>query len=222
MELRDHVLQADLFSGLPEDIISRLASRARVVSCAQGDLLFTEGQEGSAFFLLIEGALRLFKTSPSGQEISLKLVKPGEIFAEVILFENPSYPVNAMAITGARVMSFERSHVLGLLDEKEFRKEFIVNLMRKQRYLAERILYLTTYDVEERFFRFLIERYGHGGRYTVDMAKKDIASAIGTIPETFSRLIQRLKKQGMLQWEGNSLIIEKDYLDLFNDESGNS
>jgi len=92
--------------------------------------------------------------------------------------------------------------------------------MKKQRYLAGRILYLTSFDVEERFFRFLIEHYGTGGTYSVDMAKKDMASAIGTIPETFSRLINRLRGLGVIAWEGQTLTVRKDYLENFMDDSG--
>lgn len=217
MEIRDLIRNSDLFRGMNDELLDRLVSRGRVIQFPHGELLFTEGQEGTAFFLMIEGDVRLFKTSPDGQEISLKLVTAGEIFAEVILFEISTYPVSAEALSRGRAFSIEREFFLGLLDEKKFRNEFIANLMQKQRYLAERILYLTSYDVEERFFRFLIKRYGQGGRYTVDMAKKDIASAIGTIPETFSRMIQRLKTAGVLQWEGSILTVDAHYLVQFMD-----
>jgi CRP/FNR family transcriptional regulator len=78
-------------------------------------------------------------------------------------------------------------------------------LMRKQRYLAERILYLTTRDVEDRFFDFLAEQYGRRESYDIPLAKKQVAAAIGTIPETFSRLLLRLKAEGIGSWEGERL-----------------
>jgi CRP/FNR family transcriptional regulator len=77
--------------------------------------------------------------------------------------------------------------------------------MKKQRYLAGRILYLTAYDVEERFFRFLAEHYGREYSYDIAISKKDLASAIGTIPETLSRLIQRLTSRKVIRWEGSRL-----------------
>ena len=70
---------------------------------------------------------------------------------------------------------------------------------------------LPIYDVEERFFRFLNEHYGRKNSYTISISKKDLAAAIGTIPETFSRLIQRLTRRGILRWEGNSLEIPGDF-----------
>ena len=88
-----------------------------------------------------------------------------------------------------------------------FRRDFIGMLMRKQRYLTERILFLTASDVEERFFLFLEQQYGHRERYTIALSKRDFAAAIGTIPETFSRLLLRLREQGRIRWEGRTLTL---------------
>ncbi|MBA7578249.1 hypothetical protein ES708_20111 [subsurface metagenome] len=92
-------------------------------------------------------------------------------------------------------------------------------LMRKQRYLADRILFLTGHDVEERFFYFLEEQYGRKGEYRILMSKKDIAAAIGTIPETFSRLLLRLKQEQKLRWEGENLYLAKDFWKGFEAEN---
>lgn len=219
MELKSLFKQTELFRGMSEESLSLLAAKGRQRGFGQGDTLFVEGSKGSEFFLLMEGDVRLYKTSPDGQEIALRIIRPGEIFAEVVIFQDTSYPASAVALSAGSVLAINRVSFAELLDEKGFRNEFIGMLMKKQRYLTERILYLTTYAVEERFFRFLIEHYGTGGVYKVDMAKKDIASAIGTIPETLSRLINRLKGLGVLLWEGNTLSVEKEYLENFLEAS---
>jgi CRP/FNR family transcriptional regulator len=212
--------QAELFRGMGDDALARLAARGRQKVFGQGGTLFIEGSNGSEFFLLLEGEVRLYKTSPEGQEVALRIVRSGEVFAEVVLFENPVYPVSASALSRVRVFAMDRTSFADLLDERDFRNEFIAMLMKKQRYLAGRILYLTSFDVEERFFRFLIEHYGTSGTYSGDMAKKDMAAAIGTIPETLSRLINRLKGLGVISWEGSSLIVKKDYLENFMEDAG--
>lgn len=223
MDLPDMLRHSELFRGLSDDALARLAAKGRQKGFGPGGTLFTEGTRGSEFFLLLEGEVRLYKTSAEGQEVALRIVRPGEIFAEVVLFENPVYPVSAAALSRVRVFAMDRSSFGDLLEDRDFRNEFIAMLMKKQRYLAGRILYLTSFDVEERFFRFLIEHYGSGGTYSVDMAKKDMASAIGTIPETFSRLINRLRGLGVISWEGGTLTVKKDYLENFMEdgESGN-
>lgn len=220
MELREVLRQAEIFRGMSEDALKRLEAKGRKKSYDPGATLFFEGSNGSEFFLLLEGEVRLYKTSPEGQEVALRIVRPGEVFAEVVLFENPVYPVSASALGRVVVFAVGRSSFTDMLDERDFRNEFIAMLMKKQRYLAGRILYLTSFDVEERFFRFLVEHYGTSGTYCVDMAKKDMASAIGTIPETFSRLINRLRGLGVITWEGQVLTVKRGYLENFMEGVG--
>jgi len=207
--------KTELFRGMEPASLERLGAHAARQRLSAGEVLFLEGAQGTAFYLVEGGTIRLSKSGMEGQEVTVRLVQPGEIFAEVILFENTTYPVNAVAITASTVLAIPRAIVLTMLDDREFRNRFIANIMRKQRYLAERIRYLTTFDVEQRFFLFLIERYGRRNVYTIDLPKKDISAAIGTIPETFSRLIQRLKQQGLLEWEGSDLKVSPEVWDLY-------
>lgn len=220
MGLNEILGSSNLFKGMSPGQIHTLAGACRRVAFGKGATLFTEGARGSAFYILLEGEVRLTKTSSGGQEVVVGIVRPPDVFAEVVVFENPSYPVTATALTDVKALAVDCRTFLGLLDEKAFRNDFMAMLMRKQRYLAGRILYLAAMDVEERFVRFLIERYGDHGVYRVDMAKKDIAGAIGTIPETFSRLVNRLRRQGVLSWEGDTLRLDRSYIELFTDGAG--
>ena len=162
-------------------------------------------------YLLIEGRIQLYKNSPDGKEVVIKVVQPGEVFAEVVLFEERTYPVSAAALNTSRVMMLLRHQIMALLAEQAFRDDFIGFLMKKQRYLTERIYYLTTHDVEDRFFRFLVEQYGQRAEYTVGLSKRDIAAAIGATPESLSRLIQRLKKEQGITWTGNVVCLPEAF-----------
>jgi len=220
MDITGVLRSSDLFGQMSDRALERLVAVSRQVSFGRGGLLFTEGGAGTSFFVLLEGEVRLSKTAASGQDVVLGIVRPPEVFAEVVLFENLAYPASATALSPVRVLAVDRASFLALLDDTSFRNEFIALLMRKQRYLAGRILYLAALDVEERFMRFLVDRYGTGGPYRVDLTKKDMAAAIGTIPETFSRLVNRLRRQGVLSWEGSTLRVDKDYLELFAQDGG--
>jgi len=213
--LTDQLRRVAMFEILPPAALSQMASTCTRVQLAAGELLFGEGQPGQAFFLLQQGDVKLFKTAPDGREIVLKLLSPANIFGEVILFENQAYPVSAMALSSATVVRIPRAAFLKLLEDEGLRNAFIGRLMEKQRYLTERLVYLTAYDVEERFVRFLIERYGRRSDFDVNLSKKEIAALIGTIPETFSRLINRLKIQGSLDWDGSHLVFSPGFIDSF-------
>jgi CRP-like cAMP-binding protein len=98
-----------------------------------------------------------------------------------------------------------------LLSDMAFRNDFIAMLMKKQRYLANRIHYLTSYDVEERFVRFLEEQHGKKQEYRVLIPKKDIAQAIGATSETFSRLLKRMQKEGTITVKKDRIFFKEKY-----------
>ncbi|OHD71287.1 MAG: hypothetical protein A2W19_09770 [Spirochaetes bacterium RBG_16_49_21] len=208
--------EAELFSSLGKDAVQKIVAMGSLVSIPRNKIIFIEGEKGTSFYILAEGSVRLFKSAPDGREITVKLITPGEIFAEVILFEIDQYPVSATAVADSRLFSLNRSSFNALLGNADFRNEFISVLMKKQRYLAGRILYLAGYDVEERFFRFLDEHYGRRESYEITISKKDLAAAIGTIPETLSRLIQRLTMRGIIQWEGTRLVLNEKFWEQQN------
>jgi CRP-like cAMP-binding protein len=213
MNIENLLKNSELFSGLGDPAAKKLAGMGAIIKAPQNKMIFLEGEKGTSFYLLAEGSVRLFKSAPDGREVTVKLTAPGEIFAEVILFEKDRYPVSATAVSESVLFAINRSAFNTLLEDGSFRNEFIAVLMKKLRYLAGRILNLAAYDVEERFFRFLDEHHGRKSSYTITISKKDLASAIGTIPETLSRLIQRLTHRGLIRWEGNRLDLPPDFWD---------
>ncbi len=214
MEIQEKLQAA--FPALTQDSAQHIAARCRFLTLAKNRILFTEGAAGNSFFLLTEGMIKIFKTAPDGQEMVLNILTSDVFFAEVIPFGKDQYPVCARAIAETRIIEIPRGPFLQLLDEPNFRNEFIAALMQKQRFLTERILYLTSYDVEERFFRFLLEHYGSKSEYHLDISKKEIAAAIGTIPETLSRLFERLRKNNIIHWQGHRLMVDHNYLENFD------
>jgi CRP/FNR family transcriptional regulator len=209
------IRNAKFFSGLPEAACRRLAALSRRRTVAKRDLLFMEETDGRAVYLLTSGRLQLVKTNADGKETVIKTVKEGELFAEVILFEKSRYPVTAIACTDVEVIEIPKAGFLKLLDEPDFRNSFMAMLMHKQRYLTERIRQLTSMDVEARFVEFLREHYGEHPEITPDLPKKDIASAIGATPETFSRLLQKLEARGGFSWKGKTIRVDPAFWEAF-------
>jgi CRP/FNR family transcriptional regulator len=191
-----------------------LAAIARARNLRKKEVLFREGEKGRAVFLLSTGHIRLARTTPDGREMVIKIVQPGEFFAEVILFEKDEYPVTATATDPGVVLEIPRLQLHDLLAHREFRADFIAMLMKKQRYLADRLYQLTTVDVETRFVHFLREPFGESPSIAIPFAKKEIAAAIGATPETFSRMVLKLKKQRLLQWKGKTLQLSPKFWKL--------
>jgi len=209
---------SELFMGLSQPYRDIILKKGKTQKLKSGEIIFLEGERGFFCYLLIDGAVKLFKSGSEGKEIIIKLVKPGEVFAEVVIFESSHYPVSSIAVTESTIFLIGRDLFHELLENENFRDEYISLLMKKQRYLTQRILYLTAYDVEERFFLFIAERFGKKQMYDINISKKECASAIGTIPETLSRLIQRLTKRNIIEWNGTILKISEGFWDDYSPE----
>lgn len=200
-----------LFDGLSQAGKEALVSLCQLKPLKKKAYLFHEGDRGSAIYFLVQGNIQLHKTSQDGREVVIKVVQPGEVFAEVILFEQSNYPVTAMAIAESLVLSLAKQGFAELLNRAEFREDFLANLMRKLRYLSDRIQYLSSCDIEERFRAFLREHYGEQQRITCQLSKKDIAAAVAATPESLSRLIFRLRKDGRLKWDGDTIELSDEF-----------
>ncbi len=198
------IAQSRFFEGMGAASRKVLAGISRRRTLERGDLLFTEGSRGDEFYLVGTGRLQLYKTDPAGREVVVRIVQPGDVFAEVVLFERDRYPVTALALTAAEVFGLPRGPIHTALAEEHFRTEFIGNLMRKLRFLTQRLVYLSTTEAEDRLFQYL-EEQGPGGHAELKLTKKQVAAAIGTTPETLSRLIKRLGSEGRLKWTGKSV-----------------
>lgn len=207
-----------VFGSLSPANQERLAQVATVRAYDPGERVFNQGDASAAVFGLVNGALKVYQQSDDGKEVFVKILSGGEIFGEVALFSGIPFPAHAEAIEPCAVIRVERSAFLTMLADTDFRNDFIRNILEKLRYLTGRVFTLMAHDVEERFFRYVLDTWGEGGTYRVTMAKKDFALAIGTIPETFSRLIQRLKQRGAIRWEGEILELSDESIELFRQD----
>jgi CRP-like cAMP-binding protein len=211
MNVRALLSRAEFFKGISPASQDALAGIMLPKTVQKGAVIFTEGQRGYSLYLLASGNVQLSKSGAGGREAVIKIIGPGEIFGEVILFEQESYPADARALMRSVLYLIPKHQLSCLLENERFRDDFIRMLMKKQRYLADRILSLTVYDVEDRLFRFIAQQFGKREEYCVDLSKKEVSSAIGTMPETLSRVLLRLKRQKLLSWSKNRISLEKGF-----------
>ncbi len=213
MEIAKLLDESVFFKGISPVNRGLLAGISRKKVLKKGETLFNEGATGHSLWLLAEGSIRIFKLSPDGKETVIRIAKPGEVFAEVVLFERDSYPATATALVKSEVISIPKDEIHKLFEDKRFRADFMNMLVSKMRFLTNQVQYLTSFDVEQRFFHFLEEQGGRKDSIKLTISKKDIASAIRTTPETFSRLLLRLKKEKVLRWTDDEIIFRQGFWD---------
>ncbi len=175
---------------------------------AEGTMLFLEGEEGTTVYRLLSGSIRLFRSSPDGREVTIHMVEPGDLFAEIVLFERDTYPVSAVAVENSLVAVIHRDRIRRLMGDEGFRDDFLKNLVGKMRFLSQQLYVLTTMDVRERLIRFLEVRYGRRPRITSELSKKDTAAALSVRPETLSRALSQMEAEDLMTWKGSRITVD--------------
>ena len=203
--------QVRFFEGISRTSKETLAKFCLPCERPKQTTLFREGESGEAMYLLARGRVSLYKLSPEGHETVIKVIKAGEVFAEVILFEKRFYPVTAVTLTEILAFRILRRDLLHLLRQEDFRHDFIAMLLSKQRYLTEKIQQLTSQGVEQRLRAFLREQYGEREQIRAEINKKQLAAAIGATPETLSRLLQDLGRRKCLIWKQGVITVTPSF-----------
>src|SRR3974390_1093237 len=101
-----------VFGGLKRETMDRLIAPATAVTLAEKQALFRQGEAATAFFIAVEGWLKLYRLTPAGEEIVLHVLTKGDSFAEAVAFTRGRYPATAEAVSEARVVRIPADHVV--------------------------------------------------------------------------------------------------------------
>ncbi|MGL1936627.1 MAG: Crp/Fnr family transcriptional regulator [Fibrobacterales bacterium] len=209
---KSEILQRfSLFKGLSQDDRELMANICQERRYKKKEMMFQDGAIGEYVFILVTGSVQLSKLGPEGRDVVVKVAKPGEMFAEAILFEKDNYPVSGQALKDSYLYLIPKRDFLPLLENRRFRDNFITGILQKLRFLSQQVQ-STSFDVQDRLMIFLKDQFGLKPEIKHSFSKKDIATAIGTTPETISRLILKLKKEGNLIWEGKVITMSEAFI----------
>jgi CRP/FNR family transcriptional regulator, dissimilatory nitrate respiration regulator len=206
----DLIGQVPLFADLDRKALAELASIAEVRRASKGELLFSEGDEARALFILSEGIVELVKMEPSGREQFVRRVARGETFAEAAMFSGGAYPASAIARAHSELIAISKEKFLRCVRAHPEVALAIMGAMAKLlRHLNTLVSELALGSVESRLAAWLLRRSREAGKLTfmLGIAKKELAFRLGTVPETLSRNLRKLKDDGAIRLEGERLTI---------------
>ena len=204
-----------LFSELTTTQSNRIISISKIINYKKNEIIFMEGDSYKGFYILLNGSVKIYKISFEGKESILLLIKPSESFGDVPLFEGGNYPVNAQVMTDS-VLIFVPHKEFTMLIKKNPTICFnmLVGFSKKMRRLTQKVEELSTKEVTNRFARYLLEEIKKSGTdklpepfLRITISKKNIAAYIGTITDTLSRLLKKLKDEKIIRVSGKSIFI---------------
>jgi CRP/FNR family transcriptional regulator len=204
------VASISLFAGLDKAQHEALASIAAAKSYAKGQTIFFDGSEAVGFHGVLEGRARVFKLSAEGKEQILEVFGPGDTFGEAAAFAMRLYPAHADALEECKTLFFPRQAFRDLVGKHPtLALNMLADLSRRLHRFTNLVEELSLKEVPGRLaahLLYLSERQGDSDDLTLELPKVQLASLLGTIPETLSRILARMTREGFIESAGQRQI----------------
>jgi CRP/FNR family transcriptional regulator, dissimilatory nitrate respiration regulator len=204
-----------LFAGLKEEDLKKIKAVASLRRVGKKQILFSDGEEARGFYVVLSGKVKLFKISPEGKEQILHVVSPPEAFAEAALFLEGNYPAFAETLTDSQLLFFPKRDFIHLIERNpQLSINMIVSLSHFLRKFASLIEELSLKEVSSRVAKYLIDlslksaKEGRNPREVdLDLSKSQLASKLGTISETLSRSLAKMKAKKIIDVKKERILI---------------
>ncbi|MCI5208269.1 MAG: Crp/Fnr family transcriptional regulator [Candidatus Electrothrix sp. ATG2] len=209
---KKHLLaESILFRGLAPPLLQQLSDLATTKKFQRGESIFFEGDAATGFYMVGQGRVKIFKMSLDGKEQILHIFGPGEPFGEVPVFHGSPFPANAVSIEPSLMLFFPRQEFIDLINNTpSLALSMLAVLSMRLRRFAAQIESLSLKEVPARLAAHLIyltEEQNRTDEVTLDIPKGQLASLLGTSPETLSRIFAKMTKQGLIKVKGKKIKI---------------
>ncbi len=205
-----------IFSSLSSQELSVVSDLFTEEAFEKDDYIFTEGDSPTWFCIVKEGNIKMVKHSPSGKEMIIAVMKPGDAIGEVAVFDGGTYPATAQGMGKGLVLKIPRRDFISILKRyPSIALEIIGDLGRKLRAAFNVARELRGERVEGRIAMVLLKLAGKVGTpyeggvmLTMPVTRQEIADMVGSTIETTIRVISRFKKKGIVKDSKGKMIID--------------
>ncbi|PFO08385.1 Crp/Fnr family transcriptional regulator [Bacillus sp. AFS076308] len=198
-----------IFNHLEVEQMNEIMAVVQSVSIKKGELIYHEGDQSNSLYIVNKGKVRIYRLSETGKEQLVRILNPGDFTGELALFRNDMHKSFAEAMTDSQVCTIHQADLKNLLLKYpsislKILEEFSNRLDQSEKQTTR----FATEKVETRIARFLAEclEDSDSKEIFLPMSKKNLASYLGTTPETISRKLAELEEQGFIKQRGHKKI----------------
>lgn len=208
---REIIESTNLFKGLPQEQIDIILDMTIEKQFVRGETIFFEGDEAEGFYIVTGGQVKVFKMNALGKEHILHIFGAGEPIGEVPVFHNQPFPASAEALVKSRLIYFPRKEFVNLIEKHpSVSLNMLALLSMRLRQFASQIENLSLKEVPARLANYLIyvsEEQDNTDTVQLSVSKGQLASLLGTIPETLSRIFAKMSDEGLIRVDGRIITI---------------
>lgn len=213
----DQLKKCPLFSGLKDEDLKIVRGIATLRHVGKKEILFSEGEEAKGFYVILSGKVKLYKISSDGKEQILHVVSAPDSFAEAALFLEGTYPAFAEPLSDSQLLFIPKRDFIQFIEKNpRLSINMIVSLSHYLRRFASLIEELSLKEVSSRVAKYLLDLSTKSSRegknpkeFELDLSKTQLALKLGTISETLSRTLAKMKTKGIIDVKKNRILILK-------------
>ena len=210
-EIRHH----HLFADFSEDSLQLILQNSGIISLKKNENLFKCSDIANHFFLTRSGQITLFQTSLEGNEKTISIVEAGQSFAETSMFNQKNYySINAKATCNADVFYFSSSVFRAQLqNSNQSCLAMMAEMSHRLTMQTQEIIELSIHDAQYRLINYLLDNSCQPDipdchlQVKLSVTKSLLASRLSITPETFSRILTRLRKQNLIVIKDDVIIL---------------
>ncbi|HEX6308019.1 MAG TPA: Crp/Fnr family transcriptional regulator [Longimicrobiales bacterium] len=198
-----------LFRGLSDEALAAVADRTVLRELPRNAVLFREGEASRGLFVVLDGSVKVYRSTPDGREQVLYVEVPTHTLAELPLLDGGPYPASARAAEPSLVLFLPRDDFQRLYrTNPEIADAVIHDLGQRLRRLVRLVERVTLKDVPSRVAAALLEEAAaagaarDGGEFELPMAQEELARGIATTRESVARALSRFRKERLIEQEG--------------------
>lgn len=199
------------FKGLDDKQVASLAGIAFIKKYQDGEIIFAEGDPGLGLHTVAAGRVKVFKSAPDGKEQILHLIEPGAPFGEVAVFLGGGYPAWSQAMGPVTTLFIPRSALRDLIaKDPDLALGMMAVLSMRLVGFTKMVESLTLKETPARlasYFLQLSAENQEAEKINLNLTKGQLASLLGTMPETLSRILNKMKNRGLISEEKPAITI---------------
>ena len=196
------------FSGLSVAELDSIMEFIFEKTLQRGELVLIEEEPAEVLYFVASGAVKVFKTSAEGKEQILNIVRPGESFNDVSIFDGGPNPASVQAMGPVVLYGIRRSELEVILrDHPQVALNVTKVLAGQARHLGSLVEDLSFRHVIGRVAKILLEHAGDGTGARPRLTQQDMAAMAGTVREVVGRSLKALEDDGAIRLERHRIVI---------------
>lgn len=204
-----------LFQGFAPAALEEILVHARSQRFIKNSHVFEQGAPAESFFLLLHGRVRAYKISPSGEQIVIRYVGPGELFGVANAIGAKVYPAHALAVVDSVALVWPSSQWADMAAKHPALAGGLMRTLGERLQESQaRLVEISTQEVERRVANMLLRLAAQGGRKDDDgigfdfpISRQDVAEMTGTTLFTVSRVFAAWEASGLISTGRQKVVI---------------